>query len=76
MKKLEHMRTKIKKQGIFSVFLICKTWQFVGQNWVSLPLFSILSAQNISISYTSWFYPSSGSQYFGKKLLIFFYYLM
>ena len=47
---------------------------YLGQKWVSLALFSILSAQNIIIVHPTWFYPSSGmknkspeSQYSGKK---------
>ena len=50
----------------------------MGQKWVSLALFSILSAQNIIIAHPTWFYPSSGmkkesreSQYFGKKNRLF-----
>ena len=50
-------------------------WAKNGSAW----LFSILSAQNISIVHPTWFYPSSGiknkspeSQYFGQFWLIFF----
>ena len=38
---------------------ICQKWQFFGPKWVSMALFSILSAQNIIIVNPSWFYPSS-----------------
>ena len=60
-----------------------KNGNFFGQKWVSLALFSILSAQNIIIVHPTWFYPSSGmknkspeSQYFGQNKYIFVYYLM
>ena len=64
---------------IIHIWIFAKNGNFLGQKWVSLALFSILSAQNIIIVHPTWFYPSSGmknkspeSQYFGQKKLIFF----
>ena len=59
---------------IIHIWIFAKNGNFLGQKWVSLALFSILSAQNIISVHPTWFYPSSGmknkspeSQYFGQK---------
>ena len=76
------MRMRIENLiHIIHIWIFAKNGNFLGQKWVSLALFSILSAQNIIIVHTSWFYPSSGmkikspkSQNFGQEKMIFFYY--
>ena len=63
--------------------MFTKNGFFLGQKWVNLALFSILSSQNIIIVHPSWFHPSSGmkikspeSQHFGQEQMIFFLLLM
>ena len=53
---------------------ICRKWQLFGPKMGQPGSVSILSAQNIIIVHSTWFYPSSGmknkspeSQYFGQK---------
>ena len=70
-----NMRMRMKNLiHIIHIWIFAKNGNFLGQKWVSLALFSILSAQNIIIVHPTWFYPSSGmknkspeSQYFGQK---------
>ena len=57
---------------ISSTYKYLQKLSFLGQKWVSLALFSILSV------HPAWFYPSlridnrsSESQYFGQKIKIF-----
>ena len=77
---MRNMRMRMKNLiHIIHIQIFAKNGNSVGQKWVSLALFSILSAQNIIIVHPTWFYPSSGmknkspeSQYFGQKKLIFF----
>ena len=40
---------------IICVKIFAKNYHILGQKWVSLPLFSILSAQDIIIVHLSWF---------------------
>ena len=58
---------------------ICQKWQLFGSKMGQPGSVLILSAQNIIIVHTSWFYPSSGmkimspkSQNFGQEKMIFF----
>ena len=82
MRNMRNMRMRIENLiHIIHILIFAKNGNFLGQKWVSLALFSILSAQNIIIVHTSWFYPSSGmkikspkSQNFGQEKMIFFYY--
>ena len=81
---MRNMRMRMRIENlihIIHIWIFAKNGNFLGQKWVSLALFSILSAQNIIIVHTSWFYPSSGmkikspkSQNFGQEKMIFFYY--
>ena len=72
---MRNMRMRMKMSSTLSTYkLFSKNGNILGQKWVSLALFSILSAQNIIIVHPTWFYPSSGmknmspeSQYFGQK---------
>ena len=59
---------------ISNISIFAKNGNFLGQKWISLALFSILSALNIIIVHPSWFYSSSVQNY--NILVIFFYYLM
>ena len=82
--RMRNMRMRMRIENlihIIHIWIFAKNGNFLGQKWVSLALFSILSAQNIIIVHTSWFYPSSGmkikspkSQNFGQEKMIFFYY--
>ena len=65
---------------IIHIEIFAKNGNFLGRKWVSPALFSILSAQNITIVHPTWFYLSSGmknkspiSQYFGQKIRFFYY---
>ena len=79
---MRNMRMRMRIENlihIIHIWIFAKNGNFLGQKWVSLALFSILSAQNIIIVHTSWFYPSSGmkikspkSQNFGQENMIFF----
>ena len=79
---MRNMRMRMRIENlihIIHIWIFAKNGNFLGQKWVSLALFSILSAQNIIIVHTSWFYPSSGmkikspkSQNFGLEKMIFF----
>ena len=79
---MRNMRMRMRIENlihIIHIWIFAKNGNFLGQKWVSLALFSILSAQNIIIVHTSWFYPSSGmkikspkSQNFGQEKMIFF----
>ena len=83
---MRNMRMRMRIENlihIIHIWIFAKNGNFLGQKWVSLALFSILSAQNIIIVHTSWFYPSSGmkirspkSQNFGQEKMIFFLLLM
>ena len=78
---MRNMRMRMRIENlihIIHIWIFAKNGNFLGQKWVSLALFSILSAQNIIIVHTSWFYPSSGmkikspkSQNFGQENMIF-----
>ena len=59
---------------IRNISIFAKNGNFLGQKWISLALFSILSALNIIIGHPSWFYSSSVQNY--NILVIFFCYLM
>ena len=63
-KPIKHFQDKTPLWTISSTLSTYKyvpqKYHFLGQKWVSLALFSILSAQNIIIAHPTWFYPSLG----------------